>query len=36
MVPLKHVKSAHKQWEKSVNRTILATPEPPVAEKSGF
>jgi Cu2+-exporting ATPase len=29
MVPLKHVKTVHKQWEKSVNRTILATPEPP-------
>jgi Cu2+-exporting ATPase len=30
MVPLKNVKSAHKQWESSVNRTIQATPEPPV------
>jgi Cu2+-exporting ATPase len=30
MVPLKHVKTVHKQWEKSVTRTILATPEPPV------
>ncbi len=29
MVPLKHVKTIHKKWENSVNRTILATPEPP-------
>ena len=29
MVPLKNVKSAHKQWETNVTRTVLATPEPP-------
>jgi heavy metal translocating P-type ATPase len=31
MVPLKHLKSAHKQWEKDVTRTVLATPEPPIS-----
>ncbi len=30
MVPLKHVKSAHKQWESSVNRSLQAAPEPPM------
>ena len=30
MVPLKHVKTVHKQWEQNVTRTVLATPEPPV------
>jgi Cu2+-exporting ATPase len=29
MVPLKHVKSAHRNWEKNVTRTAMATPEPP-------
>jgi len=29
MVPLKHLKTAHKKWESSVTRTIEATPEPP-------